>query len=65
MITDFCFDPLSKDAVTIALQAKGVREFSSLHTILYRNRTRNGLEIVDEELTCWQEVIHRYDAIAA
>jgi len=65
MITDFCFDPLSKDAVAIALQAKGVREFSSLHTILYRNRTRTGLEIVDEELSTWQEVIHRYDAIAS
>ena len=62
---DFCFDPLSRDMVALALQNKGVREFSALHTILYRNRSSSGLEFIDEELNSWSDCLHRYDKIAA
>jgi hypothetical protein len=43
----------------------GVREFSVLHTILYRQRRTTGLELTDEEVGSWNECLHRYDQIAA
>jgi hypothetical protein len=51
--------------VALALQNKGVREFSALHTILYRTRTNTGLEFIDDELFSWTDCLHRYDRIAA
>jgi hypothetical protein len=60
-ITDFCFDPLSKDMVTLGMMNSGVREFSVLHTILYRQRRSTGLELTDEEVGSWNECLHRYD----
>jgi len=51
--------------VALALQNKGVREFSALHTILYRNRTNTGLEFIDDELNSWSDCLHLYDKIPA
>ena len=50
--------------VAIAMQAKGMREISVSNTLLYRNRTAQGYEFIDEELFTWSDCLHRYDQIA-
>jgi len=41
-----------------------MREIPILNTLLYRNRTANGIEFIDEELYSWSDMLHRYDQIA-
>ncbi|MFO0116560.1 MAG: hypothetical protein ACK521_02725 [bacterium] len=47
--------------MAFALQARGMREISISKTLLYRNRTSNGFEFIDEELYSWSDMLHRYD----
>jgi hypothetical protein len=46
------------------MQARGMREISVKNTLLYRNRTVQGFEFVDEEYLSWTECLHRLDQIA-
>jgi hypothetical protein len=63
-VSDFCFDNCSGDYLAFAMQARGMREIPIVNTLLYRNRTSNGLEFIDEELYSWSDMLHRYDQIA-
>lgn len=47
--------------MAIGMQSKGIREFSVLHSLIYRNRNSKGLELIDEEVLTWEECLHRYD----
>jgi len=47
--------------MVLALQSRGMRELNIVKTIQYRNRSTNGLELVDEELNSWYDCLHRYD----
>lgn len=57
-ISDFC---LQGEMMVLALQSRGMRELNIVKTIQYRNRSTNGLELVDEELNSWYDCLHRYD----
>ncbi len=57
-ISDFC---LQGEMMVLALQSRGIRELNIVKTIQYRNRSTNGLELVDEELNSWYDCLHRYD----
>jgi hypothetical protein len=50
--------------MAFAMQARGMREISVKNTLLYRNRTVQGFEFVDEEYLSWTECLHRLDQIA-
>jgi hypothetical protein len=40
---------------------QGIREFSILNTLRFRQRIENGLVLGDEENLSWEECLHRYD----
>ena len=62
-VADFTFDHANKDMMAIGIQAKGMREISVSDTLIYRNRTKNGLEMLDEEMLSWTDCLHRYERI--
>ena len=60
---DICFDSTGNDMMTMAIQAKGMREISVIDTLVYRNRREGGLEMIDEDQMTWSECLHRYEPI--
>ena len=61
-ISDFAFDCTSyTDNIALGLMISGIREIPMVNTLLFRNRYKQGLQLIDEENLKWEECLHRYD----
>lgn len=63
-VNQFCFDRCDNDFVALAMINKGIREVPIKKALLYRNRVKNGHQVLDEEFATWQECLKRYDKIS-
>lgn len=60
----FAFDHCDLDLVAFALQSKGIREIPVRKSLIYRTRTSNGHQVVDEELGSWYDCLNRFNRVA-
>lgn len=60
----FAFDHCDMDLVAFALQARGIREIPVRKSLIYRNRTSKGHQVVDEEMGNWHECLNRFNRVA-
>ena len=63
VVNAFAFDHCDMDLVSLALQGKGIREFSVRKSLLYRTRQQKGHQVVDEEMNNWHDGLHRFDRV--